>query len=388
MRTLAPAIVLLLLAGSLATAQEERGETDALSGRLQPARASELKLELKGYGGELTLKLLLAPGTAVKEGEVVAEASAPEYEDALARAQENVQLNEMGLQLLEEAARGAQEGYKLQLERTQRSAQRAEQDLDYFLKKQKKDSIRNSELGIESFDHSIKDQEEELAQLEKLYQGNDLAKESQDIVLNRSRRRLAVSKERFEMAKEEHKRLVEVGIVRREEDLRAARDAAALELARVSSSVARDNVDMQAKLIRSRRALEDARKALADLEADAARLKLTAPHDGFVAAGAWNNNDGASQPVRIGDRLSRGAVIATVVDTGKLSVTVNVQVGSRDKFKPGTQVSAKAGEVSAAGVVKAIGFVVNKAGMVTAVIEVDNAAGALLPGQKVNVALP
>lgn len=388
MRTLASAIILLLALGSLAVAQEERGEPEALSGRLQPARATELKLELKGYGGELTLKLLLAPGTAVKQGEVVAEASAPDYEDALARARENVQLNEMGLQLLEEAARGAQESYKQQLERTQRAAQRAEQDLDYFLKKQKKDSIRNSELGIESFDHNIKDQEEELAQLEKLYQGNDLAKESQDIVLNRSRRRLAVSKERFEMAKEDHKRLVEVGIVRREEDLRAARDAAALELARISSSVARDNVDMQAKLIRSRRALEDARKALSDLEADAARFKLSAPHDGIVAAGAWNNNDGASQPVRIGDKLARGAVLATVVDTGKLSVNVSVQVGSRDKFKSGTQVNVNAGDVSAAGVVKAIGFVVNKSGMVTAVIEIENADAGLLPGQKVNVALP
>lgn len=190
------------------------------------------------------------------------------------------------------------------------------------------------------------------------------------------------------MAKEEHKRFIEVGIVRREEDLRSTRDSAALELARVSSSVASENVDMQAKLIRAERGLDDARKALADLEGDAVRLKLLAPQDGVVAAGAWNNNDGASQPARVGDRLGRGAVLATVVDTGKLSVTVNVQVGSRDKFQPGTQVNVKAGEVSATGVVKAIGFVVNKAGMVTAVIEVDNAAGALLTGQKVNVALP
>lgn len=388
MRTLAPATILLLLVSSLAIAQEERGEPEALSGRLQPVQATELRLEPKAYGGELTLKLLLAPGTAVKKGEVVAEASATDYEDALARARENVRLNEMGLQLMQEAAKGAQEGYKLQLERTQRAAQRAEQDLDYFLKVQKQQSIRNSELGLESFSHNIKDQEEELAQLEKLYQGNDLAKESQDIVLNRSRRRLANSKERFEMAKEEHKRFIEVGIVRREEDLRSARDSAALELARVSSSVASENVDMQSKLIRAERGLDDARKALADLEGDAVRLKLLAPHDGVVAAGAWNNNDGASQPARVGDRLGRGGVVATVVDTGKLSVTVNVQVGSRDKFQPGTQVNVKAGEVSATGVVKAIGFVVNKAGMVTAVIEVDNAAGALLTGQKVNVALP
>ena len=71
------------------------------------------------------------------------------------------------------------------------------------------------------------------------------------------------------------------------------------------------------------------------------------------------------------------------------STSVSVKVESRAKFQPGAgvKITAKEGEGSAKGVVKAIGFVVKKGGLVTALIEVDNSGGSLLVGQSVGVAL-
>ena len=389
MRKLFSASLLLLLVGGLALAQDP-GDSEALSGRLQPSQVTELKPELKGYFGELTLKMVLAPGMSAKKGDIVAELEATDYEDALSRAKENVDLSQAGVVSLTDALTHAEASYKLQLERTQRNAKRATEDLDYFLNQQKKDSIRNSELGLESFDNSIQDQEEELAQLEVLYKGNDLAKESQDIVLNRSKRRLKSTKERYEMAKEGHQRMLDVDLVRREEDLRANKAGADLELARVTSAGESGNVDLKSKLTRAQRGLTDAAKALADLEGDKARLKLTAPHDGVVVVGAWNGNDGANVSLKAGDKVGRGSVIATVVDTTRLQVSVNMKVDARTiQSVVGTElkITASEGEGSATGFVKAIGFIVNKGGMVTALIEVDNTSGSLLTGQKVGVAM-
>ncbi|MCA8914234.1 MAG: HlyD family efflux transporter periplasmic adaptor subunit [Planctomycetes bacterium] len=388
MRKLSVAILMSLIVSGFALAQDA-GDSEALSGRLQPAQATELKVDLKGYNGELTLKMVLAPGMAVKKGDVVAELEAPDYADALARTKENVDLSEVSVQTLTDAVSYAEQSYKLQLERTQRNATRTAEDLDYFLNQQKKDSIRNGELNLESYQNNIKDQEEELAQLTELYKGNDLAKESQDIVLNRSKRRLENTKERYEMAKENHQRMVQVDLVRREEDLRAAKAAAALELARITSTAESSNADVKAKLTRAQRGLSDARKALADLEADMDRFKLTAPHDGVVAVGGWNGNDGANVSLKVGDKVGRGSTIATIVDTTRLLLSVSVKVESRAKFQPGAgvKITAKEGEGSAKGVVKAIGFVVKKGGLVTALIEVDNSGGSLLVGQSVGVAL-
>ncbi|MCB9893200.1 MAG: HlyD family efflux transporter periplasmic adaptor subunit [Planctomycetes bacterium] len=388
MRKLSVAILLSLIVSGLALAQDG-ADSEALSGRLQPSQATELKVDLKGYNGELTLKMVLAPGMSVKKGDVVAELEAPDYADAIERTKENVALAEVSVQTLTDAVSYAEQSYKLQLERTQRNAQRTAEDLDYFLNQQKKDSIRNGELNLESYENNIKDQEEELAQLTELYKGNDLAKESQDIVLNRSKRRLENTKERYEMAKENHQHMVKVDLVRREEDLRSAKEGAALELARITSAGESSNADIKSKLTRAQRGLSDARKALADLEGDKERFKLTAPHDGVVAVGGWNGNDGANVSLKVGDKVGRGSVIATVVDTSKLLVSISVKVESRAKFQPGTtvKVTAKEGEGSASGVVKAIGFVVKKGGMVTALIEVNNSGGTLLAGQNVGVAL-
>lgn len=383
MRNVVAALSLMLIIGTSALAQEAPEE--ALSGRLQPTQVTELKIELDGYSGELKLKSLLAPGTKVKKGDVVAELEAPEHADALERAAESVKLSEFSVQSLEESLAYATESYKQQLLRTQRNADRAAQDYDYFMSHQRAENIRNSEMGLESYENSIADQEEELAQLTALYKGNDLAKESQDIVLNRSKRRLKNTKERFEMAKKDHARLLEVGLKRREEDLMLAKQSAELELARVQGDSQKNNTDLEGKLIRTRRGLADARKALKDLQGDAGKLQLVAPHDGLVANGGWNGNDGAQTPLTVGDKVSRGQVLATVVDQTTLTLSVSVKLEGRDKFAPGTAVVV--GEAKLPGTVKSIGFVVGKGNMVTANIEVENAEGKLLPGQKVDVAL-
>lgn len=390
MRKFASAFVLLLLISGMVAAQEGRGEPEPLTGQVHAAQATELKLELEGYNGELKLKSLLAPGMAVKKGDTVAEADATEYAEALERATENTELARASVTHLQAALDHSNDSFKLQHERAKRNAERTQQDLDFFLNQDKAESIRNSEMGLESRQHSIQDQEEELAQLERLYQGNDLAKESQDIVLNRSKRRLKQAKERYEMAKKNHDRHVKVNLKRREEDLVSSRDQAALELARLDAVAARGNLDLEGKLTRAKRGLKDAEKALAELQADKDRLKLTAPHDGVIAIGGWSGNDGASNPFKIGDDVKNKTTLATVVDTSKLTLEVNVKLESRAKFQAGqaVNVSAKEGDAKASGKVTAIGFVVNKHGMVAANIEIDNAEGALLHGQKVSVALP
>lgn len=384
MRNVATALCLLLIIGGATLAQD--GGDEALSGRVQPVQVTELKIELDGYSGELKLKTLLAPGMSVKKGEVVAELEAPDYEDAVARARENQKLNEMGIQQLEDALAYAKQSYAQQLARTTRNAERASQDYDYFIKEERKESIRSSEMGLESYENNIADQEEELAQLTELYKGNDLAKESQDIVLDRSKRRLKQTKERFEIAKKHHQRMIDVDLKRREEDLLANKESNALELERIQSASAKDNMDLEGKLTRARRGAADAAKALAELLGDAEKWKLVAPHDGLVAIGGWSGNDGAQTPFKIGDKVSRGQVIATVVDQTRLTLSVSLKLEARQNFQPGAKVVV--GEAKLAGTVKSVGFVVNKNGMVTANIEVENAEGKLLPGQKVGVALP
>jgi multidrug resistance efflux pump len=372
------------LAGGAVLAQREAPQP--LTGRLQPSQVSELKVDLKAYSGELKIKTLLAPGMVVKKGDVVAELEAPDYKDALERAQENLELSKMTMKQLQDSLAHADEAYKQQRASAERNLERATQDLKYFQEESRKNTTRNSEIGLENYQHSIADQKEELKQLEELYKGNDLAKESQDIVLNRSKRRLKNTEERYEMAKKKHEHLVKVVLKRREEDLTAGKQAAELEVKRLKSESQANHYDLRGKLTRVRRGMLDAQKNLDELKADGDKFKLVAPHDGLVAIGAWGGNDGAQQPLKIGDNVNRGQVLATVVDQTKLKLSVSVQLDSREKFAPGTQV--KVGDAGLPGKVMALGFVVDKNGMLSASVEVDNTDGKLLPGQEVSIKLP
>ncbi len=361
---------------------------EAFSGRLEAGTSTELKVDLKGYAGELRLKSILAPGSRVKAGDVVATLDATDFDRWLARTRENAQLADQALQ----AAQDGMDQYNVvipqQLQKTQRDFDRAAEALDFFRKKEKQNRIRNSEMGLESFQNSIEDQEEELAQLEKLYKGNDLAQESQDIVLNRSRRRLKQSKERFEMSKESHKRFVELDIPRQEQDLVAGVENARNELNRIKRMVDVGNFDVTNKLVRSRQGAEDAKRALADLEADAGAFTIKATHAGLVVVGGLGGNNSVSMGLKAGDKLQRGQAVAGVIDTSKLTVTMQFPAAARDKVVVGASVEAKAADgVVARGRVTAVGFVVDAKGRLSATVEVENTDGKLLVGLKVEIKL-
>lgn len=379
------AAAVLACIASLSVGQE-RPEDEPMSGRLEAAQATELKAELKNYNGELRLKMVVAPGTKVAAGDVVAQLDATEFERWLARTRENAQLAEQALTAAQDASDQYNVALPLQLQKAQRDFDRATEALDFFRKKDKQNRIRNSEMGIESFEFSIQDQEEELKQLEALYKGNDLAKESQDIVLNRSKRRLKQSKERFEMQKESHRRFVELEIPRIEQDMTAAVENTRNELERLKRLQEKGNFEITNRLVRSRQGVEDARKALADLEADAGAFVIKAPHSGLVMVGGLGGNNSVATPLKAGDRVNRGQAVACVVDTAKLTVTVNVPLAQRGNFAVGGKVTAKNGtEIAVEGRVTACGFVVDGKGRVAVVAEIANADGKLLPGLKVSL---
>lgn len=385
LRSCLPVIALLLAAAPLIA----QGEDKTLSGRLEAARSTDVRADLQAYAGELRVKWTAAPGLAVKAGDKLAELEAPEYDDALVRAREGLVGAELALAGLKDAMALHDAGFPEQYTAAQRRLERAREELKFFKDVDRAQQVRSNELNLENSRNNIEDQEEELRQLERLYKGNDLAKESQDIVLNRSKRRLAQSKERHKMSEDRHERWIKVELPRREQDMEAAVKAAELEMQRMDQIKATGNAELRSRLIGAERRLSDAKQYLAKLEADAAQLILTAPHDGFVVCGGAAGNDGVSTPLKAGDKTGKGQVIVAVIDASTLVLNVPVLANAREKYQPGTKVSVKSDDLgaNAEGTVKAVGMIV-KDGKVTARVEVANTDGKLLPGARAAVSIP
>ena len=387
MRTLAVtalSVLTLLSVPNLLLVAQEAPAPKTHEGTLECVQATDLKVELKNYGGELRLKQLAAAGTFVRKGDLVAELDATDYERQMTRAAENVRAADWALELARAGLEHAKGTAPLALERARREAERAEEAQAFYLAKDKANRIRLREMDIESSQFNIQDQEEELAQLEKLYQGNDLAKESQDIVLNRSKRRLKQTKERFEMQKANFERFKSVELPRYEADLDAEVRSARLELARVQKAVEQGQLEAEIRFLRAGQGAEDARKARADLEADKAAFRVVAPHDGLVLAGGLEGN-GISGGPKVGDKVRAGQSLAGLVDTARLCVTVNVPAAERARFAPGAAVQVTSDDgIAVPGAVSALSPVVRR-GNVAVTVQLDNADGKLLLGLKVTV---
>jgi hypothetical protein len=388
--------LLVAAAGNLIVAQNGDPTTETvaepvslpapLSGTVHAPHRTELKLGFEAFSGDVRIKTLVAPGMVVEEGAAIATVELVDAAEVFEEAAEAAELAQLNFVMAEEALRRHNEGLPHQLERARISLERAEEALVYYRETERDRRIRSNEISLEQSRNSIKDQEEELEQLERLYQGNDLAKESQDIVLNRARRRLEVSKERLEMEEEAHERLVEVTLPRREQDLEAGVVSARDSLERLEHLHEHGNVDLISRLQRARRSADQARERAENLEADMQRTELKAPHAGLVVLGAFSGNDGVTARHRVDDEVSAGAVIATLVDHTRLETTVRVPLNRRVAFQPGAKVHVRNGDLGDAvpGRVVALGGLVND-GSVAARIEVDNSSGTLLPGASVEV---
>ncbi|MEE9312220.1 MAG: hypothetical protein V3V10_07370, partial [Planctomycetota bacterium] len=142
--------------------------------------------------------------------------------------------------------------------------------------------IRQSEINLESRENSVTDQQDEMKQLRKLYEGNELGQESADIVLRRAERRLKVSKENQEQAKKSHERLKTVIIPRQLEDYKYGVAKAEDALTSAKFRAENGNLDLKVKIISAEARLEEAKRAVTEIKQDLELIVIKAPSAGTI----------------------------------------------------------------------------------------------------------
>src|SRR6185436_17081035 len=127
---------------------------------------------------------------------------------------------------------------------------------------------RSQDLSRRYQQANLEDQTDELDQLEKMYKGDELVDATEDIVLKRSRRGLALTKDGNALASERTKHHEEFELVlereRREEELRAQTESVA-RLERQQELEARARADAER---RSAAALAEQKEKFARLQRD------------------------------------------------------------------------------------------------------------------------
>jgi len=341
------------------------------------------------WKGPLLVVEAMPHGASVKTGDVLLRFDLRPLEEAIHAAEldsESARVRHAGLverqRLDDDAAKSSLAVARAALARTERSlAAWKERDMAF--------QRRDDEIAQRRERSYIEDQEDELGQLEEMYKRDELVDGTEDLVLKRQKRGLAIAQDATALSRDRAKKRLELDLTldleQREESARTQAESVERQ-ARTQAIDARARVDA---LTRSAEELADKEARLARLKRDRTALEVKSTRDGVFLHGAprdW-------RPGRTPNRIERGSTLAVhsetaaVADAGVREMRLDLAGADLGTWKDGARVTANVpGGAQIAGKLRVDPWP-RADGNFDATVELDAGADSIRAGSRADVEL-
>ncbi len=320
-----------------ATQGAESASTVDAEGYLQPVDPFEVRIRPKAYSGELTIVAAAANGSSVKSGDVLLQLDAEPLNRQLSAARNELTVAQANADHADAEAKLAAESDALAMRQEQDSVRQADDAVKWWETVDGPQMLQQTQLGVKETQAQVDDEQDELNQLKKMYKSEELTNATADIVVKRALRTLEVSQARLAMtrAQADKFKTYEYPIARQKPI--DGQTSAHLSLRQLQLAQAQGEILRKAALVTSQAALDDARRKVADLAADAESLTVRAPTDGTVAYGPFTQGAFQADPksLRIGEKVGPQQVLMTLYSPGKLEARVDLPEAKFAKLRPG-----------------------------------------------------
>jgi len=328
--SLPAAVAATLLALPLFTTQDQAApaapSTVERTGTFVPVHAVEVKLDLESFQGPLEIADVMAHGSPVREGDVLARFKTDAIDDQIEAAERDLRSTEIRHQNAREQARLDAENSDARLDDANENLAAAERALAAFEKNELELKRRGNDLSDAYSKDNIEDQKDELAQLEKMYTADELTDATEEIVLKRSRRQLARTETSFEL--QQARRKFDADYAEQEQrrqktdsvkDARRGRD----RLARQLEMEKRGRDD---SLTRLDPEMKSAQERVDKLRHDREKLTVRAPRAGMLLHGALDDYKPGRSATRLeaGGNASPKGKLFTIATAGEYGVALDV----------------------------------------------------------------
>jgi multidrug resistance efflux pump len=353
-----------------ASAAEKRERT----GTIVPATSEAVSIWPEAYSGELLVTEVLSHGAPVKKGQVIAKLELRSIDDQIRQADleaDSAAVRHEGVvarnAIDDDAARAAREQAQASLDRARRS-------LEGWMKSELPFARRSDALGKRNEDAGIDDQKDELTQLEKMYSADELVDATEEIVLKRSKRRLAISEDYQGLSSDRRQYRIDLEEALQTEMKQEAVQNQELALDRLVRSQEIEQRSRADALARSADTLKQQRDRLAKLKRDKKRLAIRAPRGGVLLHGKEKDYRAGRAPARYerGSQLAFRTDLFLVADPDSFAVALEVPESMLGTVHEGMQAEIHplvASGKSAKGTVHLDAYPASKAGGDEAVCE-------------------
>lgn len=246
--------------------------------------------------GSQTIRTIVAHGATVAKGDTLVALDTRKLEQHISQLEADLKAMAASLELAEREQPLLEKSAPQELQTAERSKREADEDLEYFLKTDKAESIKTAEQYVRfaSFNHDFA--KEQLRQLEKMYKANDLTEETEQIILKRQRFYLEEALIDLKQAEVKRDYLLKTVLPRREKSLRDGVERQTLALERARETNALTLAQKRESLAKMRFDRDRTQHNLAMMQRERDHLTITAPAAGIVYHGKFANGQWESSP--------------------------------------------------------------------------------------------
>jgi HlyD family secretion protein len=285
-------------------------------------------------------------GKKVKKGDILVRFDTEDIEERLAEETIDQRLSELALMQAEEEAPRDEKLLKLAYESAKRTYDQLVEDHKYYLETDRPFAERIAKYRYDSSKEDLASQEEELTQLKKMYEADEITEETEEIVLRRQEFEVQTAKLMLELQTASRDYTLDVSLPRNDlfYSTMLADTKLAMEKAKTAMELGntRNKYDLEKKRAARSRSLQNNAKLLGDREL----MEIKSPVDGVVyygrcVSGQWAEIGSMTTKLVPHSVIPPNTVLMTIVKQRPLFVLSRVGEKEFPDFNDGMAATLK-----------------------------------------------
>tara|TARA_Y100001934_G_scaffold118670_1_gene145207 strand:- start:216 stop:1748 length:1533 start_codon:yes stop_codon:yes gene_type:complete len=316
-----------------------------LQGLFESSRMEEVFITTKSWG-ELLVLDALPQGATVKKGESLVSLNMEKIDEKIRNTRNELVIMDLDRQIAKADLKLAEIMIPMELTTLQQKDKETQEDLARYQKINRPHSEKAAEFNLKTYKDNLSYLQEELKQLKKMYEADDLTEETEEIILQRAENAVERANFSLEGAKIRHEETLQFNIPREGKSIREAakRNQLALQAALKIKPAELAKKQLESKKLERQR--EKTSESLSRLEHDRKAMKVPSPASGVVYRGSfdrgkWSGAGTLKNRLRRGGVLKPHEVFMTIVGQGPIFMRATLTEKDIRKLQPGAKGKVK-----------------------------------------------
>ena len=307
----------------------------------------EIRMEPSKYRGDLIITKILPEGSAVKKGDVLMEFDTDKLDEALEEAENEVTDQDV------EVKKAVAELESAKIDAESKQAQLSK-ELE-FLETEVDAAVEKQALEIAKKDKEISDKETQLhdarvdfQQLTELYEERELHTATENILIEREKKKLADLEKDIATAKKERDYFKRFELTKGQEEKQLEVEKKNAEIKKEKITLEAAVAEKQAVVDKAQRKLDTAKKKVDGLKKDRTQLQVVSPRDGILFYKTVGNDSPTSfnfgnddNEIEVGGRVKTHTILLTVATMDNLTVKMQVRESDVQHMKKGLPITVR-----------------------------------------------